>query len=274
MKYAIVDIGSNAIKYKIFNKNLELDEYYRHPLRLGRDVFSKGYLEEKTIQNLLHLLLEYKNILKKNKITNVNFIATSALRDAENAKEIRDLLKQHNIDIKIISGDVEASLLAEFNEDKINSAVIDIGGGSLEICINSNNNIHAKSFQLGVVRLLNFTQEAKSQAFEELSLWLNQFKSIDHLYGLGGNLRALMQANDIKGPINTNDFSRYVKEYLSIDSSVLIDEFKIPKDRIDIIPEALNLYSLIIKQLNAQIIENTFWSISDGLVKKILRDQL
>ncbi len=274
MKYAIVDIGSNAIKYKIFNKNLELDEYYRHPLRLGRDVFSKGYLEEKTIQNLLHLLLEYKNIFKKNKITNVNFIATSALRDAENAKEIRDLLKQHNIDIKIISGDVEASLLAEFNEDKINSAVIDIGGGSLEICINSNNNIHAKSFQLGVVRLLNFTQEAKSQAFEELSLWLNQFKSIDHLYGLGGNLRALMQANDIKGPINTNDFSRYVKEYLSIDSSVLIDEFKIPKDRIDIIPEALNLYSLIIKQLNAQIIENTFWSISDGLVKKILRDQL
>ena len=274
MKYAIVDIGSNAIKYKIFNKNLELDEYYRHPLRLGRDVFSKGYLEEKTIQNLLHLLLEYKNIFKKNKITNVNFIATSALRDAENAKEIRDLLKQHNIDIKIISGDVEASLLAEFNEDKINSAVIDIGGGSLEICINSNNNIHAKSFQLGVVRLLNFTQEAKSQAFEELSLWLNQFKSIDHLYGLGGNLRALMQANDIKGPINTYDFSRYVKEYLSIDSSVLIDEFKIPKDRIDIIPEALNLYSLIIKQLNAQIIENTFWSISDGLVKKILRDQL
>ena len=47
MNYAIVDIGSNAIKYKIFNHNLELVEYYRHPLRLGRDVFSKGYLEEK-----------------------------------------------------------------------------------------------------------------------------------------------------------------------------------------------------------------------------------
>ena len=45
MNYAIVDIGSNAIKYKIFNQNLELVEYYRHPLRLGRDVFSKGYLD-------------------------------------------------------------------------------------------------------------------------------------------------------------------------------------------------------------------------------------
>ena len=253
---------------------MELDEYYRHPLRLGRDVFSKGYLEEKTIQNLLHLLLEYKNIFKKNKITNVNFIATSALRDTENAKEIRDLLKQHNIDIKIISGDVEASLLAEFNEDKKNSAVIDIGGGSLEICINSNNNIHAKSFQLGAVRLLNFTQEQKSQAFEELSLWLNQFKSIDHLYGLGGNLRALMQANSVTGPIDSSDFDQHVSNYLSIDNDVLINEYKIPEDRIDIIPEALNLYSLIIKELKADIIENSFWSISDGMVKRILKDQL
>ena len=60
MKYAIVDIGSNAIKYKIFNGGLELVEYYRHPLRLGRDVFSKGYLEDKTIQDLLNLLLDYK----------------------------------------------------------------------------------------------------------------------------------------------------------------------------------------------------------------------
>ncbi len=67
MNYAIVDIGSNAIKYKIFNNNLELVEYYRHPLRLGRDVFSKGYLEEKTIQDLLTLLLKYKEIFEKNK---------------------------------------------------------------------------------------------------------------------------------------------------------------------------------------------------------------
>ena len=65
MKYAIVDIGSNAIKYKIFDIDLKLVEYYRHPLRLGRDVFTKGYLEEKTIENLLNLLLEYSKIFKK-----------------------------------------------------------------------------------------------------------------------------------------------------------------------------------------------------------------
>lgn len=274
MNYAIVDIGSNAIKYKIFNQNLELVEYYRHPLRLGRDVFSKGYLEEKTIQDLLTLLLKYKEIFEKNNIEDVHYIATSALRDTKNSQDITDLLKDNDIDLKIISGDVEASLLSEFNETKINSAVIDIGGGSLEICINSNNDIHAKSFQLGAVRLLNLKNKDKTFAINELRGWLRQFNSIKHIYGLGGNLRALMQANSVTGPIDSSDFDQHVSNYLSIDNDVLINEYKIPEDRIDIIPEALNLYSLIIKELKADIIENSFWSISDGMVKKILKDQL
>ena len=274
MNYAIVDIGSNAIKYKIFNQNLELVEYYRHHLRLGRDVFSKGYLEEKTIQDLLTLLLKYKEIFEKNNIEDVHYIATSALRDTKNSQDINDVLKDNDIDLKIISGDVEASLLSEFNETKINSAVIDIGGGSLEICINSNNDIHAKSFQLGAVRLLNLNNKDKTFAINELRGWLRQFNSIKHIYGLGGNLRALMQANSVTGPIDSSDFDQHVSNYLSIDNDVLINEYKIPEDRIDIIPEALNLYSLIIKELKADIIENSFWSISDGMVKKILKDQL
>ena len=274
MNYAIVDIGSNAIKYKIFNQNLELVEYYRHHLRLGRDVFSKGYLEEKTIQDLLKLLLKYKEIFEKNNIEDVHYIATSALRDTENSQDIVNVLKDNDIDLKIISGDVEASLLSEFNETKINSAVIDIGGGSLEICINSNNDIHAKSFQLGAVRLLNLNNKDKTFAINELRGWLRQFNSIKHIYGLGGNLRALMQANSVTGPIDSSDFDQHVSNYLSIDNDVLINEYKIPEDRIDIIPEALNLYSLIIKELKADIIENSFWSISDGMVKKILKDQL
>ena len=274
MKYAIVDIGSNAIKYKIFDIDLKLVEYYRHPLRLGRDVFTKGYLEEKTIENLLNLLLEYSKIFKKNNIKSVNYIATSALRDTNNSSEILTLLEKHNLNIKIISGDVEASLLAEFNKTKTDTAVIDIGGGSLEICINSKDEIHSRSFQLGAVRLLNFNELQKTQALKELRSWLNQFKPINHLYGLGGNLRALMQVNQINGPMDTSNFNGYVKNYLAMNNSSLLNDYKIPADRIDIIPEALNLYGFIIRELQSKTIENTFWSISDGLVRKILKNQL
>jgi exopolyphosphatase/pppGpp-phosphohydrolase len=114
----------------------------------------------------------------------------------------------------------------------------------------------------------------KNIALNELSLWLRQFNNIDHLYGLGGNLRALMQVNGLNSVIESSDFEAYVQKYLTVSEEQLITEYKIPKDRVDIIPEALNLYQLIINEFQSKRIENSFWSISDGLVKKIVKGQL
>ena len=86
MKISIVDIGANAVKYKIFNsENFELVEYYREPLRLGRDVFSKNELSESTINKLIDLLIRYSEIFKERNIEQTYFIATSAVRDSENS---------------------------------------------------------------------------------------------------------------------------------------------------------------------------------------------
>ena len=274
MNIAIVDIGSNAIKYKIFDSKFNLVEYYRHPLRLGRDVFTQGYLNKNTIEEVIALLESYLKVFKEKEIAEYYFIATSALRDCKNSGELLSLLEAKNINVQIISGDTEASLLAELNKDINNSAVIDIGGGSVEICINSDNKIHAKSFQLGAVRLLNMSSDIKKDALNEFSLWLRQFSNISYLYGLGGNLRALMHVNSLDSVIDTAQFKQYVKSYHLVPEETLITEYKIPKDRIDIIPEALNLYQLIINELQSTKIENSFWSISDGLVKKVVKGQL
>ena len=274
MNIAIVDIGSNAIKYKIFDSKFNLVEYYRHPLRLGRDVFSQGYLNKNTIEEVIALLESYLKVFKEKEIAEYYFIATSALRDCKNSGELLSLLEVKNINVQIISGDTEASLLAELNKDINNSAVIDIGGGSVEICINSDNKIHSKSFQLGAVRLLNMSSDIKKDALNEFSLWLRQFSNISYLYGLGGNLRALMHVNSLDSVIDTAQFKQYVRSYHLVSEETLITEYKIPKDRIDIIPEALNLYQLIINELQSTKIENSFWSISDGLVKKVVKGQL
>ena len=56
MNIAIVDIGSNAIKYKVFDSNnMELKDYYREPLRLGRDVFTNGHLSNDNCEKLYPL---------------------------------------------------------------------------------------------------------------------------------------------------------------------------------------------------------------------------
>lgn len=274
MNIAIVDIGSNAIKYKIFDSNnMELKDYYREPLRLGRDVFTNGYLSDYNCEKLYSLLNRYKDIFEEQGITTTHFIATSALRDAKNNNNIIEELKDQGIDVKVISGDIEASLLKNYDFTHETEAIIDIGGGSVEICVKQGDSYIAKSFQLGAVRLLSYSQAEQTEAFKDLGAWLGQFSSIESLVGLGGNLRALMQANEISSEFDTKLFDSYVQKYNSLSNDQLINEFNIPEDRIDIIPNALNIYSYIIKETKAKVISNSFWSISDGLAQKLIREE-
>ena len=274
MNIAIVDIGSNAIKYKIFDSNnMELKDYYREPLRLGRDVFTNGYLSDYNCEKLYSLLNRYKDIFEEQGITTTHFIATSALRDANNNTNIIEELKDQGIDVKVISGDIEASLLKNYDFTHETEAIIDIGGGSVEICVKQGDSYLAKSFQLGAVRLLSYSQAEQTEAFKDLGAWLGQFSSIESLVGLGGNLRALMQANEISSEFDTKLFDSYAQKYNSLSNDQLINEFNIPEDRIDIIPNALNIYSYIIKETKAKVISNSFWSISDGLAQMLIQEE-
>ena len=275
MKISIVDIGSNAVKYKIFNsENFELVEYYREPLRLGRDVFSKNKLSESTINKLIDLLARYSDIFKERNIEETYFIATSAVRDSENSDVLISKLEEKNIHLKILTGKQEASLLVNFNKDIEDSAVIDIGGGSVEVCINSKSNMHYESFQLGAVRLLNLNQDQRYEAMSQFGNWLEEFTPIPTTFGLGGNLRAIMQANDHKGLIHVEDLKNLIDNYNRLDEDILIQKFEIPKDRIDIVPIAAEIYLFFLSKIGAKTIENSFSSISDGLVRKVIRGEL
>ena len=274
MFIAIVDIGSNAIKYKIFDSDtLELKDYHREPLRLGRDVFTNGFLSDHNCDKLYSLLKRYKDIFQEQGVTTTHFIATSALRDAQNNTNIIEELSDQGINVKVISGEIEASLLKNYDFKYQTEAIIDIGGGSVEICVKQGYLYTAKSFQLGAVRLLSYSQTEQAEAFKELGAWLEQFNSIESLVGLGGNLRALMQVNEISSEFDTKLFDSYAQKYISLPNDQLINEFNIPEDRIDIIPNALNIYSYIIKETKAKVISNSFWSISDGLAQKLIREE-
>ena len=275
MKISIVDIGSNAVKYKIFNsENFELVEYYREPLRLGRDVFSKNELSASTINKLIDLLIRYSEIFKERNIEQTYFIATSAVRDSENSDVLISKLEEKNIHLKILTGKQEASLLVNFNKDIEDSAVIDIGGGSVEVCINSKSDMHYESFQLGAVRLLNLNQDQRYEAMSQFGSWLEKFTPIPTTFGLGGNLRAIMQANDHQGLIHVEDLKNLIDNYNRLDEDILIQKFEIPKDRIDIVPIAAEIYLFFLSKIGAKTIENSFSSISDGLVRKVITGEL
>lgn len=270
---AIVDIGSNAVKYKIFDKkSMEIIEYVREPLRLGTDVFTTGSLSIEKINALLKLLKEYKNTFEIKNINECHFIATSAIRDASNNKLIVDALRKENINLQIISGEVEAELLSNFQCLNKKYCVVDIGGGSLEIFVDDELSKSFKSFQLGAVRLLTDKYNNSAMEIDALKDWLKKFKDVEVVYGLGGNLRSLFEVSEIEKSIKTNEMKTIVENFKKFNKDELISKFNLPPDRIDIAPVAANLYEMIATELNANAIENSFWSISNGLFNKIINE--
>ena len=270
---AIVDIGSNAVKYKIFDKkSMEIIEYVREPLRLGTDVFTTGSLSIEKIIALLKLLNEYKNTFEIKNINECHFIATSAIRDASNNKLIVDALRKENINLQIISGEVEAELLSNFQCLNKKYCVVDIGGGSLEIFVDDGLSKSFKSFQLGAVRLLTDKYNNSAMEIDALKDWLKKFKDVEVVYGLGGNLRSLFEVSEIEKSIKTNEMKTIVENFKKFNKDELISKFNLPPDRIDIAPVAANLYEMIATELNANVIENSFWSISNGLFNKIINE--
>ena len=270
---AIVDIGSNAVKYKIFDKkSMELIEYVREPLRLGTDVFITGSLSIEKINALLKLLNEYKKTFEIKNINECHFIATSAIRDASNNKLIVDALRKENINLQIISGEVEAELLSNFQCLNKKYCVVDIGGGSLEIFVDDGLSKSYKSFQLGAVRLLTDKYNNSAKEIDALKDWLKKFKDVEVVYGLGGNLRSLFEVSEIEKSIKTNEMATIVENFKKFNKQELISKFNLPPDRIDIAPVAASLYEMIATELNANVIENSFWSISNGLFNKIINE--
>ena len=95
MILAAIDIGSNAARLLIcevirteagntFNK-LNL---IRIPLRLGFDVFEKGYIGFRKKKMLINTIDAFSALMKVYEVDHYIACATSAMRDASNSKEI------------------------------------------------------------------------------------------------------------------------------------------------------------------------------------------
>ena len=83
-----------------------------------------------------------------------------------------------------------------------------------------------------------------------------------------------MQANNHKGIIDRQNLVELINTYKSIDEKTLKEKYAIPADRIDIVPVAAEIYLLFLAAIGAKTIENSFWSISDGLIKKVVKGEL
>jgi exopolyphosphatase / guanosine-5'-triphosphate,3'-diphosphate pyrophosphatase len=162
-RLAAIDVGTNTIRLTV--AEVENDGTYRildeerEMVRLGEHMDQTGRLSDEAMQRALAALGKMKAIADGFEVTEIRAIATSAVREASNgAAFCREVLRRHKVQIDVISGDEEAQLAfrsatRHFNLDGRSSAVVDIGGGSVEVILAAGTVIdQVHSLPLGAVR--------------------------------------------------------------------------------------------------------------------------
>ncbi len=129
-------------------------------VRLGENVFVSGRLDPRAARRTLQALSSFKRRADELKVDKMVAFATSALRDASDADDIIQKIRRNvGIDVHIISGREEATLIAEAiltreQHPKGTFGLIDIGGGSTEVSVCRDSKVLVcESFPLGVARL-------------------------------------------------------------------------------------------------------------------------
>ena len=275
MKIASIDIGTNAIKSKIFKTtptSIEFIEGMRSPIRLGSEVFNEGKLSQKKLDQVISTIKSYESIFQKNKIDRYEIVATSAFRDTSNSEDARRYVETAiNHPLRVISGLEEAQLIRfhpKSNTGK-NKIFVDLGGGSTEFFLRDSAGIEIRSFQLGAVR--NMLSKDKKEEWIRLEKWLETIKPKKKLIGIGGNIRSFLQAND-KKELSVKELNKKIKEFSRLGTQEKIFKYKFSPDRADVIDHALHIFKFISEHLMVETITSTRWGVSDSIGVKLFHE--
>lgn len=289
MRIAAIDIGSNAARLLI-NEITPLENgeaeftklnLLRIPLRLGMDVFSHGKIRADREEMLLSSMKVFSDLMKIYKIEHYRACATSAMRDASNGQELIEKVEQESgIQIEIISGDEEASLIyenhiAEKMDSQYGYLYIDVGGGSTELMYFKNQELmYKQSFNIGTIRLLNNLDTPLQ--WQELQQQISQHIA-PHAplvaIGSGGNINKLFSISKTKEgkPLSLLTLRNYLKELepLSVEQRML--RYHLREDRADVLVPALKIFTTVMELSEISKIYVPKISVADGLIHQMYK---
>lgn len=287
MKIAAVDIGSNAIRLfvaEVFydSNKIELDKisHTRIPIRLGEDVFTFGRISDKKEKQLTKVITGLGLIIESLGVEHFRICATSAVRSAENGREVVSSIKSKTgLTIDVLSGAEEADIIfGNFEQQDLpktkNYLFIDVGGGSTELTIIENfERKHSQSFEIGTVRMLINEQERIPKA---ISVWLKETLNPDLAYeaiATGGNISSAFKILEKKQrePIAVKELENLLKALQKLTHQERVKKYVIRPDRADVIVPALNLYTQVANSANIDKIFAPKFGLADGIVLKIFK---
>jgi exopolyphosphatase / guanosine-5'-triphosphate,3'-diphosphate pyrophosphatase len=303
-RLAAIDVGTNTIRLTVAEVENEatyriLDEE-REMVRLGEHLDRTGRLSDEAMDRALAALGKMKAIADGFEVTEIRAIATSAVREAANGRAFcREVLRRHKVRIDVISGEEEAQLAfrsatRHFNLEGRSSAVVDIGGGSVEVILGAGTVIdQIHSLPLGAVRVTE--RLVRSDPLKEKH-WKFMKKEIDRgiraigksslraevMVGSGGTFTALAHMSKWQREGRHGSVQGYMLTPAEIVH--LLDRLReaplevrrqipgLSPDRADIIVAGATVISRLVKRLGSQQILVNERGVRDGLLLQMISE--
>lgn len=286
MIIAAIDIGSNAARLLIneVKETRGKTEFtklnlLRIPLRLGFDVFSKGEIGPERKQMVINTMKIFSQLMAMYKVEHYRACATSAMRDAKNGQEIIEIVKKEaDINIEIITGDEEATLIyenhvAEGLDKNFAYLYVDVGGGSTELTFYENDKMkYEHSFNIGTIRLLNglVTPNVWEEMKYEIKDKIKSKKPVVAI-GSGGNINKIFSLSKTKDgrAMPVSAIKKYLKEMQNLSVEERMQLYQIREDRADVLVPALQIFNNVMNWAEIKHIYVPKISVADGLIHNI-----
>ena len=302
MPIAIIDLGTNTFHLLIVeNKKTLFKESI--PAKIGKGGISDGIISEDGIQRALKVLKYFREIIDSQGVSLENIFAmgTSAIRNAGNKDEfVAKILIETGIKIKVISGEEEAELIALGVKQAMDipetSLIMDIGGGSVEFIICTNEKVFWKqSFEIGGQRLMDKFMKSDPISMRSVQTMDDFFRekllplaNACHQYapkvliGSSGTFDTLIdmffmkekghlpQKEEVSFEYSLDEFYRAYDELLFKNHAERMAIAGMIELRVDMIVVAMCLIRFIVQMLDIQRIRVSSYALKEGVMASVL----
>ncbi len=304
-KVALIDCGTNTFHLmlaEVRGSEASILHAEKTTVKIGEGGIENRTITEEAAKRAVHCISNYADRIRNEGIKEVFAFATSAFRNAANGEVLRDrIYEETGIRISIIQGDEEAGLICdgvryalEIGEDP--ALIMDIGGGSVEFIIASQEDIHWKqSFEIGAQRLMDryFTSDPiapesvirlqldLAETLEPLTKAIRKFKP-DIMIGASGTFDTLsaMQAyqenklpdtSTLEIPLTINGYYRIHELLLNSDHDERLALPGMVAMRVDMIVVASCLIDFVLKMSGIKKIRVSQYALKEGALSRMIK---
>lgn len=303
-RLAAIDIGTNSIRCIVVEAasgdQFRVLDDEKASVRIGRNLGKGGKISPDAWGRAMETLVRMKQIADGYGVEIVEAVATSALRRAANGEAfIRELEARTGVKATVISGEEEARLVAlsvlhNFDLEAMRYAMMDLGGGSLEIVTALGSHIEEfYSLELGAVtltesylhhdpvtredfrKLLKLVRSALRDAFE------GEEMNAQCLVGSGGtvtSLASMIMAMRREGYDSVHGYEVLRSDIVHLLAMLLRKNLKERKeipglnpDRADIIIAGVTVIDELMRFFGANVLKVNERGIREGLILDRLR---